>query len=208
MTGLVETFILWLQHLDPLLVYAVVFSIAFVENIFPPSPSDLVIVFAGSLAGLGEVTFAGILLLATAGSTVGFVTMYKIGDWFGDRILEQGKVKFIPVAAVNRVEEWFGKYGYWIIVVNRFLAGTRAVVSFFAGMAELHLGRTAMLSALSALAWNAILVSSGYALGKNWEQIGFYLTTYGQIVTALVVLGVLLLVVKFLYARANGKGRS
>lgn len=203
-----EQFIGYLQTVSPALVLVTVFAIAFIENIFPPSPSDVVIVFGGSLVGLGRVGFAETLLCATLGSTLGFMTMYKIGDWFGDRILEQGKIRFIPPDAVKKVDEWFRKYGYWIIIGNRFLAGTRAVVSFFAGMAELNLFRTTILCFLSALVWNALLVTGGYYLGNNWERIGFYLSTYSQVVTAVIIVAALILTARYLYRKNNGRKRA
>jgi membrane protein DedA with SNARE-associated domain len=202
-----EEFILYLQTLDPLLIYVVVLAIAFIENILPPFPSDVVVVFAGSLISLGQVGFAETLLAAAIGSTVGFVVMYKIGDWFGDRILEQGKIKFIPLDAVRKVEAWFVRYGYWIIIVNRFLAGTRAVVSFFAGLSELNLLKTTILSFISALAWNAILVGAGWYLGQHWERIGFYLSTYSQVVTAILVLVAIILVARYFYKNNSPKTR-
>lgn len=200
-----EDFILSLQSLDPLLIYLAVFLIAFVENVFPPSPSDLVIVFAGSLVGIEHLGFVPALFTATAGSTLGFVAMYKIGDWFGDRVLEEGKIKFIPITAVKKVEAWFTRYGYWIIIANRFLSGTRAVVSFFAGMSELNLLKTTLLSFLSALVWNSILLSGGYYLGSNWQKIGIYLSTYSQIVTGVLIVVVLMFVAKFLYQKNSNQ---
>ena len=185
---MLEDLIQYVQTVDPILVYGIVFAIAFIENVFPPSPSDSIIVLGGALIGLGRVGFIETLLCATAGSTLGFIAMYKIGQWSGDTILEQGKIKFIPVAAVKTVERWFQKHGYWLIVANRFLSGTRAVVSFFAGMAELNLLRTTVLSFISALVWNAILVTAGYYLGQNWERIGFYLSTYSQVVTGILII--------------------
>ena len=203
-----EHIISYLQTVSPALVLFTVFAIAFIENIFPPSPSDVIIVFGGSLVGLGRVGFVETLLWATLGSTLGFMTMYKIGDWFGVKILEQGKIKFIPADSVKKVDDWFRRYGYWIIIANRFLAGTRAVVSFFAGMAELNLIRTTILCFLSALVWNAILVTGGYYLGNNWEKIGIYLSTYSQIVTAIVIVAVLILVARYLYRKNNGGKRA
>ena len=203
-----EDFVLSLQTLDPLLIYLVVFSIAFIENVFPPSPSDIVIVFAGSLVGIGQVGFIETLLVGTAGSTFGFVLMFKIGHWFGARILERGKISFIPISSVKKVESWFNRYGYWIIIANRFLSGTRAVVSFFAGMSELKLARTTVLCFISALAWNTILISGGFYLGKNWQRIGLYLSAYGQIVTALIVVIVIVLVAKFLYKKNSSTKTS
>lgn len=201
-------FFLSLQSLDPLWVYAALLGVALVENLFPPSPSDVAIVFAGSLVGLGTIDFAPALGAATLGGTIGFVLMYQVGKVFGNRILEQGKISFLPVVSVHRAEDWFRRYGYWLIAANRFLAGTRAVVSFFAGVSELDLRRTTILSAVSSLAWNSILLSVGYALGRNWERIGLYLTTYSQVVTGLVILVVIVWAARFVLQRKNGKGEG
>ena len=198
----------YLSSIDPFYVYALVLGFALVENLFPPSPSDVMIVAAGTLVGMGHVHFMPTLLSATAGSTIGFMIMYKIGDWFGDHILEQGKIKFLPIEQVHRVEKWFVKYGYAIIVVNRFLTGTRAVVSFFAGMSELKLLPTTGLCFVSALLWNAILILCGVYLGQNWDRIGFYISTYSQIVTTVVVLLVLVWAARFVYTKTNGRKRK
>ncbi|OGU47517.1 MAG: hypothetical protein A3H45_07310 [Ignavibacteria bacterium RIFCSPLOWO2_02_FULL_55_14] len=184
MEALFET----LSQLDPIWVYASVGCIAFIENIFPPFPSDVVVVAAGSLAAGGRVDAVTLTLSATVGSTLGFLAMYRIGGWIGSHILETGRFKFIPVDQVTKVENWFRHYGYWVVVANRFLAGTRAVVSFFAGMSDLSLTTCVLLSFFSALAWNAILVTSGDALGTNWREIGDYLAAYGRTVTIVVVL--------------------
>ena len=196
-----ESIIAYLEGLNPFWVYVFVFGIAFIENLIPPSPSDVLVVFAGSLIWGGNINFPSVLIAATLGSTLGFVTMYKIGDWFGAKILDQGKIPFFPPAAVRKVESWFNRYGYWLIVVYRFLAGTRAVVSFFAGMSRLHLGTTTALSCVSALAWNAGLVTAGYYLGTQWNTIGLYLGTYSKVITVLLVLTGIVYAGRLLYRR-------
>jgi len=198
-----EALITYLQQLDPLWVYATIFLIAYIENIFPPSPSDVIIVAGGYLIGIGHIEFVTALIVSTLGSTTGFMTMYQIGDWFGLKIIEKGKIKFLPLESVHKVESWFRHYGYWLIIINRFLSGTRAVVGFFAGMAEVRFLPTAILCFVSALAWNGILLYAGTLVGENWEVIGFYLTTYSQIVTALIIAAVLLLT--FIWLRRKGK---
>lgn len=195
-----------LQQLSPVWVYAAIFFIAYIENLFPPSPSDVMIVAGGYLVGIGHIEFFTALFIATIGSTSGFMTMYQIGDWFGLKIIEKRKIKYLPIQSIHKVESWFRKYGYWLIIVNRFLSGTRAVVGFFAGMAEVKFIPTAILCFFSALAWNGILVYAGTLLGENWESIGFYLTTYSQIVTALLVTG--LSIVFILWYRKRGKKRG
>ena len=201
-----EEFVSSLIHFDPALVILAVLAIAFLENLLPPFPSDVLVVAAGSLVGLGTVGFAPVLLAAAIGSTLGFVAMYFIGKWFGHRILAEGRLPFFPPEAVRTVHGWFERYGYWLIVVNRFLAGTRAVVAFFAGMSDLKLGTTVALSFLSALLWNGILVTAGFVLGNNWERVGFYLSTYSQVVTGIVVLVVIVLVIRYFSTRNGRRG--
>jgi len=206
----VEELIRRLSSLNPFWVYFTVSGVAFIENIFPPFPSDVLVVFAGSLAGLGTIDFTVALILTSLGSTAGFVLMYKIGDWFGLRILETGKLPFIPTDQVHKVERWFRKYGYFLIVANRFLAGTRAIVSFFAGMSELPLLSTTILSFVSALVWNFLLLYAGLKLGQNWQVIGFYIATYSKVITLSIVVIGLLLVGRYLYrqSRQDKNGRK
>ena len=205
-----EDIVQYIVGLNPIWIYVSVCSVAYLENLFPPFPSDVVVVAVGSLVGVGTIDFSLALLLATAGSTLGFVSMYKIGDWFGVRILETGKIKFIPLDQVHKVERWFRQHGYAVVVANRFLSGTRAVVSFFAGMSELSLFNCAILSFISALAWNFILLFAGQKLGENWKNISPYFEAYGKIATAIVLTALLFLLVRYFYKRRtiNAGGTS
>ncbi len=188
-------------------VYFSVSGIAFLENLFPPIPSDVLVLFVGSLAGLGSIDLTVALLFTTAGSTLGFVAMYMIGDWFGLKILETGRLRFIPVENVHKMEGWFRRYGYVLIVANRFLSGTRAVVSFFAGMSELPMAITTLLSFVSALMWNFLLLFAGMKLGQNWQDVAFYIETYSKAFTGIILIAALLIVARYVLKRsaANGK---
>jgi len=201
-----ESVVHMLAGLSPALIYTVLFAISYIENVFPPSPSDVIVVFGGYLAGLGTIDIWSALALTTAGSAFGFLTMYKVGDWFGQSIVEQRRFSFLPTESIHKVEEWFRKYGYWIIVVNRFLSGTRAVVSFFAGLSKLEVVRTTSLCAISALAWNWIMLYSGSLLGKNWNSIALYLSTYSQIITGLVITAFAVWGIRWLYLRGKNNG--
>jgi membrane protein DedA with SNARE-associated domain len=150
---------------------------------------------------LGTIDFSIVLILTTAGSITGFLTMYKVGDWFGESIIEKKKFTFLSLDSVHTVEEWFRRYGYWIIVVNRFLSGTRAVVSFFAGLSKLKVLRTTLLCGVSALTWNWLMIYAGALLGKNWNSVALYLSTYSQIVTGIVIAALAALGIRKIYLR-------
>jgi membrane protein DedA with SNARE-associated domain len=201
-----DEFLRTLSTLDPVWVYAAICFVAFLENVFPPAPSDVIVVFGGALAAMDRGNFILALLAGTIGSTVGFVVMFLVGKWFGRRILETGRLKFVNLNTVHKLERWFVKYGYWLIIGNRFLSGTRAVVAFFAGISELHFGTTTFLSFVSSLCWYGILVYAGYSLGDHWEKVGGYLRSYGEVMTAVVCLVILAFVVRYVIARRRANG--
>jgi membrane protein DedA with SNARE-associated domain len=198
-----EQFIESIISLNPFWIYLVAIVIAYIENIFPPFPSDVVLVAAGYLCATGRVDFWLVLAVATIGSTTGFLTMYKVGSWFGIQIIKTNRFKFIHLNQVQKVEAWFNKYGYFVVVVNRFLAGTRAVISFFTGLSNLPLWKTMLLASLSSLIWNAILLFAGKEIGSNWHIISSYLETYGQIVTIITITIVLIIFGRGYFRRHN-----
>lgn len=185
---MIEHLLEFISQLTPLWIYVALFLFSFVENVFPPSPSDLVIVVGGSLIGTGELHFIPTLLITTIGSVIGFMTLFFIGTQLDRKVIQAGKIKFISIEALTKVELWFKKWGYWIILANRFLPGTRSVISFFAGLSELNFRKTAILATISAFVWNAIIIYLGLVFGNNIEAIDNFLSTYSNI--AWIVTGV------------------
>lgn len=185
--GVIEQGINWLQHLPPSGVLGLMFFLAFIENIFPPSPSDVLLVFAGTLIGLGTIDFTSAMIVSTLGSTCGFVLAYVVGRYFQQHIVTGRLSRYLPLSAIAQVEKLFQRFGYSVIIANRFLAGTRAIVSFVAGMSQMNLLVTTILCTVSAAAWNAILLYLGMSFGKNWQKVGEYLSIYSTVVTVIVL---------------------
>src|SRR5262249_42554246 len=156
-----ERAISWLQSLSPVGVLALMFFIAYIENIFPPSPSDVALVFAGTLVGIGVVGFEPALTMSKLGSTLGFMTAYVLGRYFEQHFISGRYHRYLPVNAIHQVERLFNRFGYGVIVANRFLAGTRAIVSFFAGMSKMNMLATTLLSAVRAGALDFLLLVPG-----------------------------------------------
>jgi len=200
---MVEQIIEFLKTINPILIYIAVFGIAFIENIFPPFPSDVIVAFSGALAAVADISLPLVIVFAVTGSTTGFIVMYFIGKLAGDKILEVGKIKFISPEAIFTVEKWFQKYGYWLIVANRFLAGTRAIISFFAGMSEMNLKKTIILSAVSSLIWNLILIFVGFYVGHNLNKISYYITTYNKVVFAIILAVAVFYILRFFIKRKS-----
>ena len=200
-----ESILTEISSFSPIWIYITLFLFAFIENVFPPSPSDLVVVVGGTLIATGAIHFIPTLILTSLGTVIGFMVLFYIGSTVDKKVIHSGKFKFIPVDAIDKVEIWFKKYGYGIILANRFMPGTRAVISFFAGLSHLDVKRTIILSTISAFAWNALILYLGYIFGDNVELVDKYLTTYTNIVIGITVVVVLFFVIRFYLRKKKSK---
>lgn len=188
--------------ISPFWILLAAFFFQFIENLFPPSPSDVVLLFLGSLVSFGRVEFIFLLIVATIGSTIGFLTMFVIGKTFGEKVLDKGKFKFITTERLAKTRRWFNRWGYGIVVANRFLSGTRAVISFFAGAAELSTWKSTTLAGISAFVWNFLIIYAGMTLGNNWKRAVTFLEFYWKIVLV-VIIAILCLYILYLIGKKS-----
>jgi membrane protein DedA with SNARE-associated domain len=186
----------------PVIVFILVaLLVTLIENIFPPAPSDVIFVAISILVGVrtdNELTlFAFFLLMfvilaAGVGGTLGFWIMYLLGNKFGHSIIEQNRMKFISTESVLKVERMFQKWGFKLVAINRFMSGTRAVISFVAGMSHLNKSRTLTLAGVSSIVYYALLGIAGFSAGNEWQKLAEYIVVY-QTVVFWIVIGVVVL---------------
>ncbi len=198
---MIEHILDFISQLTPFWVYVFLFVFAFIENVFPPSPSDLVLVIGGSLIGTHSLHFVPTLLVTTVGSVLGFMTLFFIGTQLDKKVIRAGKMKFISTEGLEKVEKWFLKYGYWIILFNRFLPGTRSVISLFAGLSELDRKKTIILATISALIWNGIIIYLGIIFGHNIAIVDHYLSSYSNIAVIVTIAVILILIINYFWKR-------
>lgn len=182
----------WILTLSPVSIYLIFGVIAYLENIVPPIPGDILVVFGGYLAAEQVVGFSFILSLTTLASVIGFMNMYAIGRYFGDRIEQQRKkfwlMRFLDVKYFDKATRWMDRWGQWVIVANRFLAGTRSIISVTAGLTRTKVYQTILSSSVSSFLWNFILLGLGWIVNENWQTIGHYLNIYGTVILSIIVL--------------------
>jgi len=190
-----------MSNLDTTYIYLILFFFAFIENVFPPSPSDVVVVVGASLIATTSMGFIPVLLITSFGSSLGFMLMYFVGKLFGEKIIRSGKISFITQEGLSNTDIWFNKWGYKLILANRFMPGTRSVISFFTGVYELEVLKTFLLSTISAFAWNLLIIYAGMFLGNNVETIDYYLATYSTIGVIISVIVILFFVIRYFIKR-------
>lgn len=198
---MLEQTLSYLHTIDPVWICFILFFFSFIENVFPPSPSDVVVIIGAAIIASSSIGFAAVLVITSIGSALGFILMYYVGKLFGEKILRSGKLKFIDPQSLYKVDIWFRKYGYELILANRFLPGTRSVISFFSGVHELRIGKTFICSAISAFLWNAVIIFAGMKIGQNADMIDFYLSAYSNIIISLTLLVATFFIFRFFYKR-------
>lgn len=206
MLDLLGDLVAWMSSLDPLWIYAILLGVSYGENVVPPVPGDMVVVFGGYLAGTGQLEPVTVTLLATLGGLAGFMTMYAIGARMGNAIMDPERLKWLPKGKIEQARAALARRGYILVAANRFLSGMRSVISLTVGMTRMPGWPVAGLALLSSLVWTALLVAAGYVVGDQWEVVGGWLSAYGSVILALAAIFVLIQVVYYVRRRRPGTG--
>lgn len=198
-----------LNSLPDVLIYFFLGLSAFVENVFPPIPGDTITAFGAFLVGTKRLHFFGVYFATTLGSLAGFMFLFWVGNLLGRRFFIERDYWFFKVEDIIRAEKWFRKYGYFLVLLNRFFPGIRSVISITGGISKLRASKVAWLALISSCVWNLIWIAFGYMLGNNWEtardKMSYFLVRYNIAILILLGLVVVCFVVKKTMKKAKGK---
>ncbi len=185
------------------LVYGLIAASCAVENIFPPSPSDIFVTMAAFLSHDGTYRPTVIFLTAWIGSLAGAVIVYTGASRFSDQFTTSRVGRLIvPPAAMAFLLKQYGRYGAAGLFVTRLLPGFRSVVAPFAGLNRIGPARFLIPSALASAAWFGTLTWVGARLGDEWETVIRVLNSiYSALGAASGLLAAALLIGFFLWRR-------
>lgn len=196
MEQMINNIIEFLLPQNTLFLYVFLFLSAVIENLFPPIPGDTITVFGAFMVGTGRLGYLPVYLATTIGSVCGFMLLVMVGRLLEREFFMKRNSRLFPAQTIISAEQWFARYGYFVILANRFLPGIRSVISLVSGMARLNLWYVLLLSLISASIWNLIWIQVGFVLGNNWqtvkEQAGILLKRYNMaagILLALIITG-------------------
>ena len=185
--------------IDAIGLVGVAFLVA-LENIFPPIPSELILLLAGFNVSEGRFGLVGGVVAATVGSVIGAYFLYGIGRLVQDERLERflagiGRVIGLKKTDVHKGFVWFERHGTKVVLFGRLVPVVRSVVSIPAGSDKMPLARFTLLTAAGSLVWNTVWVSVGWGLGDQWEKAGKWgdYLQYAVVAAAVVGLGWLVL---------------
>lgn len=179
--------------------YLGIFVLMILENVFPPIPSEVILLAAGALVEQGKMNAIVLWIIATAGTVVGNLFWYWLGHRWSEETLKRmidrwGRILTFEWDEFTKARNIFRKYGDWIVFLLRFSPLLRTIVSLPAGLAGMSVWRFALFTFLGSLIWNGLLILGGRALSALIEQ---YETLAGYAIVAVVLAGLAVYVYRF-----------
>lgn len=168
----------------------------FLETVFPPVPSEVIMTVAGVSASRGNMTFTGVVASGTAGAMLGNYLWFLLAIKFGKRRLQRflekhGRWLTLHWTDVERGELLFKKHGSIIILVARMLPTFRSLISIPAGLFKMSHRRFLVFSTIGTAGWSAALAGAGYAVGSQFADVEKILGPLSTVIIVLIVIGYL-----------------
>lgn len=183
--------------------YVGIFFLIFFENVFPPIPSEVVLLFGGFMTTYTKLNIFLMVVFSTLGSVVGAIVLYYIGKLLNKERLKKivsgkvGKVLRIKTNDIDKADYWFDTKGNKTVFFCRFIPIVRSLISIPAGMSEMTMGKFLLYTTVGSAIWNSILLIVGNKVGKNWESILSIMNQYSHIVFMLLIILFIVFLVYF-----------
>jgi membrane protein DedA with SNARE-associated domain len=167
----------WVVRLIEQSGYLGVGFLMFLETIFPPIPSEVIMPVAGMAAAEGKMSFPLVVASGTAGAMLGNIVWYLAARALGhDRlrpfIQRHGKWLTMNWKDVERVHHWFDDHGIALVMLGRLVPTIRSIISIPAGLLDMRFRNFVIASTIGTAVWTAILTGAGYKLQENFHEIG------------------------------------
>jgi membrane protein DedA with SNARE-associated domain len=171
--------------------FGIVF-LMFVENVFPPIPSEFIMPLAGFMAAEDKFPLLGVIVAGTVGSVLGALPLYYLGAKLGEDRLKKlaerhGRWLTVSPDDVDRANRWFDRHGAKAVLFCRLVPGIRSFISIPAGINRMNLVSFLLFTSIGAGVWTSLLACAGYLLRANFRQIGEYLDIATYIVFGTII---------------------
>lgn len=165
-----------------------------IENVFPPIPSEVILLFGGFMTTYTELNVIGMIIFSTLGSLIGAIVLYYVGKILNKERLKKivsgkvGKILRLKNEDIEKADHWFDTKGNKTVFFCRFIPIVRSLISIPAGMSEMPMLKFLIYTTFGSLIWNTVLVVIGNRVGENWTSILDILDKYSHIVLVLLII--------------------
>jgi membrane protein DedA with SNARE-associated domain len=191
----------WIPNIMNQLGYWGIGLLMFLENLFPPIPSELIMPLAGFTVAKGQMDFILVIIAGVVGTILGAFPWYYIGKFISEERLEHladkyGKWISVSAKDIKKANNWFNEHGGKAVFFCRLVPGVRTLISLPAGINNMPLIPFTVYSTLGTTIWVTFLTFLGYKLGDNYELVDQYLGPVSKIVLAIIVIFFILWIVR------------
>jgi len=182
----------WVVRLIEQSGYLGVAFLMFLETIFPPIPSEVIMPVAGVAAANGKLNFTLSVISGTAGAMLGNIVWYLAARALGhDRlqpiIRRYGRWLTLSWKDVERAHRWFDAHGIAFVSIGRLVPTVRSLVSIPAGLLDMRFRNFVIASTIGTAIWTTILAGAGYKLQENFQDIGKIIGPASNVILATLV---------------------
>lgn len=183
----------WITSIMADFGYIGIFVLIMVENLFPPIPSEIILTFGGFMTTVTSLNVVMVIIVATLGSIVGAILLYKVASYFGKErltkiVLKYGRILRLKESDIERAESFFLKYGSWAVFLCRMIPLIRSLISIPAGMTKMKMSRFLILTTAGSLLWNTVLIGLGAVLGESWNEIVVFMDSFSTIIYSVIAI--------------------
>lgn len=183
----------WITSIMADFGYIGIFVLIMVENLFPPIPSEIILTFGGFMTTVTSLNVVMVIIVATLGSVVGAILLYKVASYFGKEqltkiVLKYGRILRLKESDIERAENFFLKYGSWAVFLCRMIPLIRSLISIPAGMTKMKMSKFLILTTAGSLLWNTVLIGLGAMLGESWSEIVVFMDSFSTIIYSIIAI--------------------
>jgi len=181
---------------NPVAGYGAIFAAMFLENLFPPIPSELIMPLGGFYVQQGRLSLIPVVLAGLLGTVLGALVWYGIGRLVNEQRIEHwlerhGRWIGIRPRDLHRSRHWFQRHGTALVFWGRLIPGVRTLISVPAGIEMMPLGSFLIWTSAGSLIWTLLLTLAGLALGESYTNVERWIEPAARVVKVLLVLAVL-----------------
>jgi len=182
----------WITSTIYSLSYVGIGFLMFLENLFPPIPSELIMPLAGFVVQQGKMDFTLVVLAGVIGTVLGALPWFYAGRLLGEERLKKlcdryGKWLGISGEDISKSKNWFDRYGNKAVLLCRLVPGVRTLISIPAGIGNMNIIPFLIYSTIGTTLWVLLLTYAGFALGQNYKVVETYIDPISKVVVIVVV---------------------
>ena len=159
---------------------------------------DLACISGGLFVAAGKLAFWPVVAACFTGIFMGDLLLVAAGWWGGRKALAAWPLRaWVSAEAVARAERWFARRGAYLILVSRFVPGTRLPTYVAAGILRVPLVKFVPWFVLACALWTPLLVGAAAFAGQaalgwlaRWSEASGVLLAAGVVAWVLVKTGV------------------